>query len=325
MESSMATASLGSMSELEEADPEPLTFTMQPITPTTSEALTERISALLPDFGEKPIPFSALKPAGAAGTVYVFTVAKAKPGSFYGKDYSLETGDPDAVALLGLVVLYQGGGGYINAKVVVLATRTALLPAPEEGFVPDRFVTFGLPKLASFLRTRFPGRAVLVRVARKQKIGDAEYMGTVGTLATLGFAYSHYTAARSPERVKFKLYDEDAAVEYGQTEAAPEAGRPESVVYKYAAPGKLTYDKVFTFPMVEAVQVERPGKMDLAPTIEMVADALVVESFGDFPAGKDITIPDAVLRDVDPMEPRRGGRRKTYRKKGRKTTSRRSS
>jgi hypothetical protein len=55
--------------------------------------------------------------------------------------------------------------------------------------------------------------------------------------------------------------------------------------------------------------------MELSPSVEMVADALVVMAL---PNGKDITIPDVVLADPDPMEPRRGGKRKTYRKKARK-------
>lgn len=303
----MATASQGTMSGVEEAEPEPLTFTLYPINTATSEVLTERVGGLLPEFGEKPIPFSALKPAGK-GNIFLFTVARATPGSVFGKDYSLESGDPDKVVLLGLAVLYAGGGGYINAKLVVLATRTSLLPPAEEGFVPNRYITFALPKLATFLRQTFPGRSILLRVPRKQKLDDPEYLGTLGTLATLGFAYSHYNAMRT--RVKFKLLDVPEAVDYGQVEVSED-----TVVYKYANPGKITYDQPFTFPNVEAVQMELPGKMELSPSVEMVADALVVMAL---PNGKDITIPDVVLADPDPMEPRRGGKRKTYRKKARK-------
>ena len=321
MEATQATASQGTISSVEELEPEPLTFTTYRITPETTDSLVEKLNALTSAFGEKPIPFAALKPAGVATPVFAFTVAQAKPGSMYGQDYSLETGDPEKVALLGLVALYQGEGGYVNAKLIVLATRLTLLPSPDEGFVPDRYITFALPKLAAFVRGGLPGRAVLFRAARQQKVGDTEYMGTLGTLASLGFAYSHYNAAR--ERVKFKLLGEEAPVEYGQVEAAPAEGSPDSVVYKYAAPGKLTYDQTFTFASVESVQVERPGRMEASGTVELVADAAVVEDFSGIPSGKDITITDTVLQDRDPMVPRRGGKRRTYRKKGRSGKTRR--
>jgi hypothetical protein len=141
-------------------------------------------------------------------------------------------------------------------------------------------------------------------------MGDPEYLGTLGTLASLGFAYS--TRNTSGERVKFKLLDKEEPVDYGALEATPAAGGVDAVTYKYAAPGQITYTEPFTFSSVESVQVVRPGKLEASPTVEMVADALVLAGVPD---GKDITIPDAVLRDVEPMEPFRGGKRRKTRRR----------
>jgi len=179
--------------------------------------------------------------------------------------------------------------------------------------------------IATEAQTQF-GPTALIRYARIQKTTSPEYLTTLGTLASIGFAVSSFTAKGGLALLKISDDREAAGTAYRSVDVSQlrmntAAEAIERIVYEYLEkPSGET--KTVTFPEILEVQsVDRRGA-ETSDTVEMIARVGTIVA----PANGIITIPDAELRDAVPTAPRRGGR-KTYRakKKGRKTTSRRSS
>jgi hypothetical protein len=327
MDASQASAVLSQTSMVSaEIDESAMTMTYYQVTSQQfPEALGERFNLILPSMGETPIPFSALKADGDRGArIVAFTVARVPPGSVLGKDYTLMTGDPDKVAAVGLFVIYPGQTGTPNLKLLAYGTRLDLRPAGE-GFSPDPYLEFAMRDIATEAQTQF-GPTALIRYARIQKTTSPEYLTTLGTLASIGFAVSSFTAKGGLALLKISDDREAAGTAYRSVDVSQlrmntAAEAIERIVYEYLEkPSGET--KTVTFPEILEVQsVDRRGA-ETSDTVEMIARVGTIVA----PANGIITIPDAELRDAVPTAPRRGGR-KTYRakKKGRKTTSRRSS
>jgi hypothetical protein len=326
MDASQASAVLSQTSMVSaDIDETAMTMTYYQVTSQQfPEALGERFNLILPSMGETPIPFSALKADGDRGArIVAFTVARVPPGSVLGKDYTLMTGDPDKVAAVGLFVIYPGQTGTPNLKLLAYGTRLDLRPAGE-GFSPDPYLGFAIRDIATEAQRQF-GPTALIRYARIQKTTSPEYLTTLGTLASIGFAVSSFTA--KGELALLKIPDDRVAagtayrsVDISQVRMNTAAEAIDRIVYEYLEkPSGET--KTVTFPEILEVQsVDRRGA-DTSDTVEVIARVGTIVA----PADGIITIPDAELRDAVPTAPRRGGR-KTYRtKKGRKTTYRRSS
>lgn len=329
MDASQASAVLSQTSMVSaDIDETAMTMTYYQVTSQQfPEALGERFNLILPSMGETPIPFSALKADGDRGArIVAFTVARVPPGSVLGKDYTLMTGDPDKVAAVGLFVIYPGQTGTPNLKLLAYGTRLDLRPAGE-GFSPDPYLGFAIRDIATEAQTQF-GPTALIRYARIQKTTSPEYLTTLGTLASIGFAVSSFTA--KGELALLKISDDRPrpgaegpayrSVDISQVRMNTAAEAIDRIVYEYLEkPSGET--KTVTFPEILEVQsVDRRGA-DTSDTVEVIARVGTIVA----PADGIITIPDAELRDAVPTAPRRGGR-KTYRtKKGRKTTYRRSS
>jgi hypothetical protein len=279
------------------------------------EALGERFNVLLPSMGETPIPFSALKADGDRGArIVAFTVARVPPGSVLGKDYTLVTGELDKVAAVGLFVIYPGQTGTPNLKLLAYGTRLDLRPADGS----DPYLTFALRDIAEEAQRQF-GPTALMRYARKQTKEADEYKTTLGTLSGMGFAVSSFNA--DGKDVLLKISD-SLSVDVSQVRMDAGAG---GIVYEYleeADEATRGSTKTFTFPEIQEVQVLGRRGAGISTSVEMIARVGTIMT----PADGIITIPDAELRDATPTQPRRGGG-KTFRakKKGRKTTYRRSS
>jgi hypothetical protein len=331
MDASQASAFL-SQTSMESGDIDETAMTMSYYQVTSQqfpEALGERFNVLLPSMGETPIPFSALKADGDRGArIVAFTVAKVPPGSVLGKDYTLVTGELDKVAAVGLFVIYPGQTGTPNLKLLAYGTRLDLRPSGD-GFSPDPYLQFAIRDIAEEAQKQF-GPGALMRYARKQMTSDKEYLTTLGTLSSMGFAYSSFNA--KGESVLLKIADDrphrEAApvfrtVDVAQLRMNSAAEAVERVVYEYLE-DETGATKTVTFPEVMEVQVLGKRGAAISPSVEVIARVGTIMT----PADGIITIPDAELRDATPTQPRRGGGRRTYRKKGsksRKTTYRRSS
>lgn len=329
MDASQASAVLSQTSMASaEIDENAMTMSYYQVTSQQfPEALGERFNVLLPSMGETPIPFSALKADGDRGArIVAFTVARVPPGSVLGKDYTLVTGDLDKVAAVGLFVIYPGQTGTPNLKVLAYGTRLDLRPAGE-GFEPDPYLTFALRDIAEEAQRQF-GPTALIRYARKQTTSSPEYLTTLGTLSSMGFAYSSFNA--KGESVLLKIADDRPrreaqgpayrTVDVSQVRMNSSAEAVERVVYEYLEDG-TGETKTVTFPEVAEVQVLGRRGAGISTSVEMIARVGTMMT----PADGIITIPDAELRDATPTQPRRGGRKTFRAKKGRKTTYRRSS
>jgi len=328
MDASQASAFLSQTSmESGEIDETAMTMSYYQVTSQQfPEALGERFNVLLPSMGETPIPFSALKADGDRGArIVAFTVAKVPPGSVLGKDYTLVTGELDKVAAVGLFVIYPGQTGTPNLKLLAYGTRLDLRPSGE-GFSPDPYLQFAIRDIAEEAQKQF-GPGALMRYARKQMTSDKEYLTTLGTLSSMGFAYSSFNA--KGESVLLKIADDRPRRESGpafrtvdvsQVRMNSAAEAVERIVYEYLE-DETGATKTVTFPEVMEVQVLGKRGATVSTSVEVIARVGTIMT----PADGIITIPDAELKDATPTQPRRGGR-KTYRaKKGRKTTYRRSS
>jgi hypothetical protein len=328
MDASQASAFLSQTSmESGEIDETAMTMSYYQVTSQQfPEALGERFNVLLPSMGETPIPFSALKADGDRGArIVAFTVAKVPPGSVLGKDYTLVTGELDKVAAVGLFVIYPGATGIPNLKLLAYGTRLDLRPSGE-GFSPDPYLQFAIRDIAEEAQKQF-GPTALIRYARKQMTSDQEYLTTLGTLSSMGFAYSSFNA--KGESVLLKIADDRPhresapvfrTVDVSQVRMNSAAEAVERIVYEYLE-DETGATKTVTFPEVMEVQVLGKRGATISTSVEVIARVGTIMT----PADGIITIPDAELRDATPTQPRRGGR-KTYRaKKGRKTTYRRSS
>jgi hypothetical protein len=329
MDASQASAFL-SQTSMESADIDESAMTMSYYQVTSQqfpEALGERFNVLLPSMGETPIPFSALKADGDRGArIVAFTVATVPPGSVLGKDYTLVTGELDKVAAVGLFVIYPGETGTPNLKLLAYGTRLDLRPSGE-GFAPDRYLQFAIRDIAEEAQRQF-GPNALVRYARKQTTSDQEYLTTLGTLTSMGFAYSSFNA--KGESVLLKIPDDRPrresgpafrSVDVSQVRMNSAADAVERIVYEYLE-DETGETKTATFADVAEVQVLGRRGAGISTSVEVIARVGTIMT----PTDGLITIPDAELKDATPTQPRRGGGRKTYRaKKGRKTTSRRSS
>lgn len=329
MDASQASAVLSQTSMVSaDIDETAMTMTYYQVTSQQfPEALGERFNLILPSMGETPIPFSALKADGDRGArIVAFTVARVPPGSVLGKDYTLMTGDPDKVAAVGLFVIYPGQTGTPNLKLLAYGTRLDLRPAGE-GFSPDPYLGFAIRDIATEAQTQF-GPTALIRYARIQKTTSPEYLTTLGTLASTGFAVSSFTAKGDPALLKISddrphreatgpMY---RSVDVSQLRMNTAAEAIDRIVYEYLE-DETGETKTVTFPEILEVQTLSRRGAAASDTIEVIARVGTIVA----PADGIITIPDAELRDAVPTAPRRGGR-KTYRaKKGRKTTYRRSS
>jgi len=329
MDASQASAFL-SQTSMESADIDESAMTMSYYQVTSQqfpEALGERFNVLLPSMGETPIPFSALKADGDRGArIVAFTVATVPPGSVLGKDYTLVTGELDKVAAVGLFVIYPGETGTPNLKLLAYGTRLDLRPSGE-GFAPDRYLQFAIRDIAEEAQRQF-GPNALVRYARKQTTSDQEYLTTLGTLTSMGFAYSSFNA--KGESVLLKIPDDRPrresgpafrSVDVSQVRMNSAADAVDRIVYEYLE-DETGETKTATFADVAEVQVLGRRGAGISTSVEVIARVGTIMT----PTDGLITIPDAELKDATPTQPRRGGGRKTYRaKKGRKTTSRRSS
>ena len=329
MEASQASAVL-SQTSMASAEIDETAMTMSYYQVTSQqfpEALGERFNVLLPSMGETPIPFSALKADGDRGArIVAFTVARVPPGSVLGKDYTLVTGELDKVAAVGLFVIYPGQTGTPHLKLLAYGTRLDLRPSGE-GFEQDPYLTFALRDIAEEAQRQF-GPTALIRYARKQTTSSPEYLTTLGTLSSMGFAYSSFNA--KGESVLLKIADDRPrreaqgpayrTVDVSQVRMNSSAEAVERVVYEYLEDG-TGETKTVTFPEVAEVQVLGRRGAGISTSVEMIARVGTIMT----PADGIITIPDAELRDATPTQPRRGGRKTFRAKKGRKTTYRRSS
>lgn len=326
MDASQASAVL-SQTSMVSADIDEAAMTMSYYQVTSQqfpEALGERFNVLLPSMGETPIPFSALKADGDRGArIVAFTVARVPPGSVLGKDYTLVTGDLDKVAAVGLFVIYPGQTGTPNLKLLAYGTRLDLRPA--EG--ADPYLSFALRDIAEEAQRQF-GPTALLRYARKQTKESDEYKTTMGTLAGLGFAVSSFNA--DGKDVLLQIPDDRPrreargpayrTVDVAQLRMNSSAEAGERVVYEYLE-DESGETKTVTFPEIKEVQVLGRRGAGISTSVEMIARVGTMLT----PTDGLITIPDAELKDAAPTQPRRGGRKTFRAKKGRKTTSRRSS
>jgi hypothetical protein len=313
MEASQASVarSYGSMTEEEEpaagvVSDKTTTTTYYPINDVNfPESLSERFNMIFPSLGEAPIPFSELKDAAKRGReFYAFTVADVAPGAVLGSNYTLLTGDPKKVAVAGILALYPTASGIATGKILALGTRKDLIP--KEGL--DEYLAIALRSLAQNLQSRF-GPTAILRYARKQMFTEPDYTSTVRTLAAVGIPYSSFTPEGQQALFKLKGSAAKDPVDISQVKRLADG----TLSYEYLEEGTGA-TKTFAPSAIDKVYVLGRRGVQLSPTVEFVGAVGPVLA----PTGAEatITIPDPILlSDPERTAPRRGGRRKTARRR----------
>lgn len=322
MEASQATASQGTV-DVEDEVPQ-LSVRWYPVTDAAfPEKLGERFNLIFPAHKMAPVAWSEMKESNRTSgeTYYAFTVAEAAPGSVFGQDYTLMTGDPKKVAAAGVFNTYVSPTtGVRTVNLLDMGTREDVQPNGKGG--PNPYLTAALKSLAQQMMEQFKTPDILVRYSRKQLFSDSEYLSTRNTLASLGIPLSSFTRG-GPEgkEALFKIRGETQPVDISNVKLDLAEEGADRIVYEYREEGTGA-TKTFTTSALDRMYVVGRRGIELAPTVEFVGSvgAILMEmGTGE----KTITIPDPVLRDgFKRVEPRRGGRKTTKRKRA---TSRRSS
>lgn len=383
MEASQATASQGTVEgvEAEEANPMALMFyDVRParagadptrLTPTEARKLNE----LLPSMGgERPIPWEAIEAYGATTPIFAFTLSLTPEPYRLSATPELTDDEFAKIATAGLCILYRMGGVQ-TLRILALGTRNDLRPVGE-GFVEDPYLVFAVRGIAKRVIQVVKDPNVVMTYSRKQRPWrdapassaaaaasaargvsadqqDTEYMTTLGTLATLGFAYSPLNAAREYTRLRVEKEVPGARGKEATTRTEtvlrwsvfvrPTATGLDKVVYRYAPPAKreaeIKVEETEECGFGEIVEVQRfsPTLADWEPSATVVVHALAGVVTGDesdlravVPAGANAAasassgdeVPGTISATVAANAPidnaRRGGKRRTYRKKMRK-------
>jgi hypothetical protein len=392
MEASQATASQGTVEgvEAEEANPMALMFyDVRParagadptrLTPTEARKLNE----LLPSMGgERPIPWEAIEAYGATTPIFAFTLSLTPEPYRLSATPELTDEEFAKIATAGLCILYRVGGVQ-TLRILALGTRNDLRPVGE-GFVEDPYLVFAVRGIAKRVIQVVKDPNVVMTYSRKQRPWrdapassaaaaasaargvsaeqqDTEYMTTLGTLATLGFAYSPLNAAREYTRLRVEKEVPGARGKEATTRTEtvlrwsvfvrPTATGLDKVVYRYAPPAKreaeIKVEETEECGFGEIVEVQRfsPTLADWEPSATVVVHALAGVVTGDesdlravVPAGANAaasasssgdevsgTISATVAANAPIDNARRGGKRRTYRKKAHrgKTAKRRA-
>ena len=328
MEASQASASQGTVDE--EAAPAPgvvdaTTHTVRwyPVTEAAfPEKLGERMNLIFPAHKMAPVAWSEMKESHRTSgeTYFAFTVSETPPGSDFGNDYTLATGDPKKVVAAGVVNTHRhspsaGAPPVLTVVLLDMGTRDDVQP---KGVNP--YLSLALKSLATQMRQFGPN--VLVRYSRKQLFKDPEYLSTRDTLFSLGIPLSSRTRG-GPEgqEALFKVRTETDLVAIERVKLALAQEGADRVVYTYREE-RTGAEKTFPGSAIDRLYVLKRTGTEMAPTVEFVGYlGSVLTPIGE--GETDVTIPDPILQDgYKRVEPRRGGRRRTYRKRA---TSRRSS
>ena len=319
MEASQASASQGSMSvESPPTGEDALSVRWYSVTEATfPEKLGERFNLILPAHKMAPISWAELKEGHAtnAETYYAFTVAEAPPGSVMGSDYTLMTGDPKKVIATGVVNTHKNPTtGLLTINILDMGTREDAIP---KGGAVNPYLTMAIQSIAQQMKTP----TIVIRYSRKQLATDPEYLSTRNTMASLGIPLSGYTRG-GPEgkEALIKTRAEEKPVDISNVKLRPSKVGADRILYEYREEGTGVV-KSFSGSAVDKVYVLGRRGVEISPVVEFVGTvgAVLTDSGED----RDITLPDIVLRDgFKRVEPRRGGRKRTQRKRA---TSRRSS
>jgi hypothetical protein len=376
MEASQGTASQGTVEGVEAASANPMSMMFYDVRPGMSRTVQRKLNELLPSMAwQKGVPWEALEPYGTTTPIVAFTLTLTDAP--YGLTDTPELSDDEfaKIALVGLFVLYGAPSGMMTLRILDMGTRNDLRPT-EGGFTVDPYLAAAMQKLAVHVRTITKTPSVLVTYSRKQRPWlqappssaaaaasaargatteqlDHEYLTTMGTLATLGFAYSSLNAEREYVRLRLGPDAASPAPLRWSVFFKPSAEGLDRVEYSYAPPAtresevKVEETETATFANVDQVQRFSQALMNWeeSKTVTLHAPLAVLTGDDDdlrslLPTGLPpssasaaaaaasaapaalperipitVTAPDAA--NAPPDVPRRGGRR-TYRKKARK-------
>lgn len=280
------------------------------------EKLGERFNLIFPAHKMAPVSWADMKDAHAANneTYYAFTVAEVPPGYVLGQDYTLLTGDPKKVVAAGVVNTNRNPTtGVLTINILDMGTREDVIP--KKGGV-NPYLTLALKSISRTMAN--PN--IIIRYARKQLATDNEYVSTRNTMASLGIPLSSYTRG-GPEgkEALLKIRSEDKPVDISNVKLRPAEEGADRILYEYREEGTGAVNS-FSGSEVDKVYVLGRRGVEISAIVEFVGTTGAVLTEGG--EERDITLPDAVLRDgFKYVEPRRGGRKTTRRK--RKTSSRR--
>jgi hypothetical protein len=324
MDASQASASQGEMSEsplpaIGALDPSRLDVRWYPVrNDMFPEALGERFNLIFPAHRMTPISWASMKEAHAAKgeTYYAFTVVDAASAYVLGQ-YSLVSGDPKKVIAAGVINVHTNPATkLVTANILDMGTREDSIP--KAGAVNSY-----LEKALKSMAQQLPQNAV-IRYSCNQ-LADSEFTSRRATLHALGIPLSSYTrTGLQGEQVRealIKRRGSDELVDVSAVKLRPSKTGPDRVLYEYREEGGTGEVKSFGGSAVDTVFVMGKTKSVLAPRIEFVgvASSVLAEGGDD----RDITVPaDIAKDDYKRTEPRRGGRKRTLRKRA---TSRRSS
>lgn len=322
MEASQASASQAEeMSESPAAaasDPSQMSVRWYPVTNASfPEKLGERFNLIFPAHKMAPVSWADMKDAHAANneTYYAFTVAEVPPGYVLGQDYTLLTGDPKKVVAAGVVNTNKNPTtGVLTINILDMGTREDAIP--KKGGV-NPYLTLALKSISRTMAN--PN--IIIRYARKQLATDNEFLSTRNTMASLGIPLSSYTRG-GPEgkEALLKIRSEDKPVDISNVKLRPAEEGADRILYEYREEGTGAVNS-FSGSEVDKVYVLGRRGVEISAIVEFVGTTGAVLTEGG--EERDITLPDAVLRDgFKYVEPRRGGRKRTQRKRA---TSRRSS
>lgn len=360
MEASQGTASQGTVEGVEAASANPMSMMFYDVRPGMSRTVQRKLNELLPSMAwQKGVPWEALEPYGTTTPIVAFTLTLTDAP--YGLTDTPELSDDEfaKIAVVGLFVLYGAPSGTMTLRILDMGTRNDLRPT-EGGFTVDPYLAAAMQKLAVHVRTITKTPSVLVTYSRKQRPWlqappssaaaaasaargatteqlDHEYLTTMGTLATLGFAYSSLNAER--EYVRLRLGPDAAAPAPLRWSVSfkPSAEGLDRVEYSYAPPAtresevKVQETETATFANVDQVQRFSQALMNWeeSKTLTLHAPLAVLTGTEDdlrsllppgvtaLPERIPITVAAPDAASAPPDAPRRGGRR-TYRKKARK-------
>jgi hypothetical protein len=282
------------------------------------EKLGERFNLIFPAHKMNPISWADMKEGHRINgeTYYAFTVAEAAPGSVLGSDYTLLTDDPKKVIAAGVINVYTHpatGRGVANildmgAREDTVSTTGAVNP----------YLEMALKSMARQL----PPNA-LIRYSCKQG-SDFEFLSRMATLHACGLPLSQWTRVGLLgdrfEEAAIKPRRSEEAETISAVKLRPSKTGPARILYEHRDE-KTGAVKSFDGAAVDKVRYTTGSKVKGAQWIEFVglASSVLAEGGED----RDITIPEDILKDkYKQTDPRRGGRKRTQRKRA---TSRRSS
>jgi hypothetical protein len=315
MDASQATASQGSIDEEAAAapgafDPSQLSIRWYPVTDAGfPEKLGERMNLIFPAHKMAPVSWSDMKEAHrmSGETYFAVTLAQVAPGSVFGQDYTLVTGEPKKVAVAGVINTYKNAQtGALTVNILDIGTREDLLP---KSTAVNPYLALVLSSLANQVVTP----SVVVRYSRKQLATDSEYLSTRNTFASLGIPLSSFTRG-GPEgkETLFKIRAEEKPVDVSAVKLRPEREGPDRILYEYREEGTGAV-KSFSASAVDRLYTLGRRGVEITPIVEFVGTIGAMLTPATAPE-TDITLPDVVLRDgFKRVEPRRGGRKVTSR------------